>query len=248
MDRIMRKILVILSFLTYSFAIVSIEPKDIGDKKVGVSAETGVSLEINRGNTDTTSASLSARVQVDKKECLCYAIVSYEYGESKGEKNKDRAFLHIRDLNRINEDNVWEFFAQIQKDDFKDQKLRALLGTGERYRFYNNNDGKAYLGIGAFYEREEIKGEDKKDYFRGNIYLSFKKRFNKNVKMAFISYYQPKLDEFSDYESISSLEFSVKLTDKLNLLILSKYNYDSKPAKDIKKYDFTQKMGISYRL
>jgi len=243
----MKKLLLMIIFLTYSFAIVSIEPKDVGEKKQGISGEVGTSLELNRGNTDTTSASLSARLQIDKEHCLCYAIISYEYGESSGEKNKDRAFLHLRHLERINEDNVWEFFGQIQKDDFKDQKFRGLLGTGERYRFYNNNDGKAYLGIGAFYEREEIKDEDKKDYFRGNIYLSFKKRFNENVKMAFISYYQPKLDEFSDYESISSLEFSVKLTDKLNLLILSKYNYDSKPPKDIKKYDFTQKMGISYR-
>lgn len=242
----MKKFLIFLIFFTYSFAIVSIEPKDIGEKEPGVSGEIGASLEINRGNTDTTSTSISARVQIDKDHCLCFATLSYEYGESSGEKNKDRAFLHLRHLEKINEDNVWEFFGQLQKDEFKDQKLRALLGTGERYRFYNNNDGKAYLGIGAFFEREKIENEDKKDYFRGNFYISFKKRFNENVKMAFISYYQPKLDEFSDYESINSLEFTVKLSDKLNLLILTKYDYDSRPPKDIKKYDFSQKIGISY--
>ncbi len=241
----MRKILLFLIVFNYSFAIISIEPKDIGENEPGVSAEGGISLEINRGNTDTTSTSISARVQKDDIDSLIYAIVNYEYGESKGEKNKDRAFLHIRKLIEIDNDNVWEIFGQIQRDDFKDQRFRALLGVGERYRFYNDN-GKAYIGIGAFYEKEEIRDEGSDNYFRGNIYVSFKKRFNENVKMAFISYYQPRVDKFSDYESISSLEFSVKLTDKLSLLILSKYSYDSKPPKDIKEYDFTQKMGISY--
>lgn len=243
----MKKFLIFLAFITYSFAIVSIEPKDIGDKAPGVSGDVGLSVEINRGNTDTSSYSVSGLVQIDKNHCLCFAKASYEYGKSGGEKNKDRAFLHLRHLEKINDDNVWEFFGQLQKDEFKDQKLRAILGTGERYRFYNKNDGKAYLGIGAFYEKEKIENHETKDYFRGNFYISFKKRFNENVKMAFVSYYQPKLDEFSDYESISSLEFSIKLSKKLDLLIISNYDYDSKPPSDIKKYDFTHKMGISYK-
>ncbi|WP_281951742.1 DUF481 domain-containing protein [Nitrosophilus kaiyonis] len=243
----MRNIVLLFLFITYSFAIVSIEPKDIGEKNPGISGEIGASLEINRGNTDTTSTSLSASLQIDKDHCLCFATLSYEYGESSGEKNKDRAFLHLRHLEKINEDNVWEFFAQLQKDEFKDQKLRALIGTGERYRFFNENETKTYIGIGAFLEREKIEDEDTKDYFRGNFYISFKKRFNDNVKMAFISYYQPKLDEFSDYESTNSLEFSVKLSKNLDLLILTNYDYDSRPPKDIKKYDLSQKIGISYK-
>jgi len=243
----MKKILFLLLFISYSFAIVSIAPKDIGEKEPGISGEVGLSVEINKGNTDTSSYLISGLIQIDKKESLSFAKISYEYGKSGGEKSKDRAFAHLRHLKKIDEKSVWEFFGQIQKDEFKDQKLRALIGAGKRYRFYNKNEDKAYFGIGAFFETEKIKDQKTKEYFRGNFYISFKKRFNENVKMAFVSYYQPKLDEFSDFESINSLEFGIKLSQKLDLLIVSKYDYDSKPSSNIKKYDFTQKIGINYK-
>ena len=241
----MKKIVIFLIFFTYSFAIVSIEPKDIGKKSPGLSGEVGVSTEINRGNSDSSSFSISSRIQYDQNSSLQYAIISYEYGNSNGSRYKDRAFLHLRDLQKIDNLKVWEYFFQIQRDEFKDQNLRAILGMGPRIKIYNK-DAKVYIGVGAFFEREDIEHKDSKDYFRGNFYVAYKQRFNQNIKAAFVSYYQPKLDEFSDFENFSTLEFSIKLTSKLNLLLKSQYEYDSTPISNVKKYDFTQKMGIVY--
>jgi len=240
----MKKLLIFVSILTYSFAIISIEPKDIGEKK-GISGEIGLSLEVNSGNTNTLSSSISAKVEYDNNRSLKYALFSYEYGESNSKKNRDRAFFHLRDLKRIDNLKVWEIYLQIQKDDFKDQKLRALIGTGPRIKFFNK-DTKAYVGIGIFAIREDIKNLGKSDYFRGNFYLAFKRRFNENVKAAFTTYFQPKIDKFKDYETTSFLQFSIKLSKKLNLLIKSRYDFDSTPPLGVKKYDFSQKVGIVY--
>ena len=242
----MKKIVLLFISAVYLFAIVSIEPKEIG-KKRGVSGEVGVSFQADKGNTDMLSSSISARIEKDKKDSLYFATASYEYATSKGEKSKDRAFLHFRYLKRIDKKNVGEIFAQFQRDEFKDQSLRALLGAGDRYKFYDSKNGRAYFGAGFFYDAEKMRGDGTLEYFRGNFYLSFNKNFNENVKMSFISYYQPRLDEFSDFESVSSLEFSIKLTESLNLLFVTKYDYDSTPIDHIKKYDFTQKMGITYK-
>ena len=242
----MKKLILFFAFLTYSFAIVSIEPREIGEKNPGLSGEVGFSAEINRGNTDTTSLSLSSRLQYDETNSLQYAIISYEYGESKGSRYEDRAYLHLRDLQKIDNSKVWEYYFQIQRDEFKDQNLRAILGTGPRIKIYNKK-AKAYIGVGAFFEREEIKHQSSDNYFRGNFYIAYKEKFNENVKAALVSYYQPKLDEFSDYETFSTLEFSIKLSGRLNLLLKTIYNYDSRPASNVEKYDFTQKMGIIYK-
>ncbi len=244
----MKKFLFLAVFcISYSFAIVSIEPKEIGERKPGISGESGVSFEMDKGNTDMLSSSISARVQIDRVDSLSFATLSYEYATNKGEKSKDRAFLHLRHLNKINEDNVFESFAQIQRDKFKDQQLRIIAGIGDRYRFYFSNSGKAYFGAGFFYDREKFEDDGRKDYFRGNFYLSFNKKLNSSVKTSLISYYQPKLDKLSDFESVTSLEFDVKLTQKLNLVLLMKYDYDSTPAPNIKRYDFSQKIGIIYK-
>jgi hypothetical protein len=240
----------LLFFSTTSlFALVSIAPVDIGEKP-GLSGNVSGSISSKSGNTEKDEYSLGARLQFDEgARYVVWTTLSYDYGKSDGVKNEDKAYAHLRYIHAL-QGNAWcgELFAQTEQDKFKDINNRSLVGAGVRWRFFDSAEwGKGYFGLGAMYEwisytaatpnRNEENG-------RLNSYVAYTKKFMTASKLSYVGYYQPKLDEGSDYVTTQTLELIVPIYGTLNLSLSANYAYDSRPPVGVKKKDTAYKTAL----
>ncbi|MDD5053321.1 MAG: DUF481 domain-containing protein [Sulfuricurvum sp.] len=227
---------------TSLFALVSIAPVDIGSKP-GFGGNVSGSLSSKSGNTDKKDYSLGIRMQYDQaSDYLAWGTFTYNYGISSGAKNEDKKYAHIRYIHAIDtSDWCSEFFIQSEQDKFKDINTRSLGGGGLRWRFFNDDEwGKGYLGVGGLFEKIDYAHPDintAENNKRLNSYLAYTKNFSTASKLSYIGYFQPKLDQGSDYVSSQAVELIVPIYGKLNLSLSAKYLFDSRPAVSVEKKD-----------
>lgn len=243
-------ILIIAILLTQNlFALVSIAPVEIGEKP-GFNGEVALSLETKSGNTDKESYSASTKVTYDNNvSYVTWAEISGEYGESKGTKDTNKAYSHIRYIHTTYfEDLKAEAFAQLQSDEFRLIKSRTLGGAGVRYKLFTLfGKDKGYIGLGAFNESIRYSSHDPdENNVRLNTYFAYTMSINQNSKLSYTFYYQPKVDSFSDYVQSHEAQLKINIYKQLSLQLSVTYDFDSKPPMSVKKEDFTQKTALVF--
>lgn len=239
----MRYLLVIfLSFTPSLFALVSIAPVDIGSNP-GFSGNVSGALSSKSGNTEKEDYALGLRIQYDEgNNYLVWGRLTYNYGTSNGVKNEDRTFGHLRTILAIDhEDWCGEFFIQSEQNKFKDINERSLVGTDLRWRFFNSDTwGKGYFGLGGLVETIDYAHttlNPTETNVRLNSYVAYTKGFVNGSKLSYVGYYQPKIDQSSDYVSSNTIELIVPVYGKLNLSLTGQYAYDSHPPIGVKPED-----------
>lgn len=228
------------------FALVTIAPVDIGEKP-GLSGGIEAGLETKRGNTDKDAYKASTRIAYDDNSSyVIWGELSGEYGKSNGVEDTNKAFSHIRYIHSLTDDENlrYELFAQLESDDFRQINSRVLSGGGLRYKLFNSESkGKGYFGFGGFYEGIRYKNpqvDPSEDNMRLNTYLAYKVGLSNKSSFSCTLYYQPKIDEFSDYVQSSQVELKLQVFEDLYLKFNASWNVDSKPPVGVKKSDFVQ--------
>lgn len=222
--------------------MVSIAPVDIGSKP-GFSGNVSGSLSSKSGNTDKKEYVLGLRLQYDQgSDYLMWGNFTYNYGENSGTKNEDKMYGHVRTLHALVE-KQWcgELFVQSEQDEFKDINERSLAGAGVRWEFLNSDAmGKGYVGAGGFFEKIDYAHPLINPYERNkrfNSYVAYTKNFSVSSKLSYIGYYQPQFAKNADYVTSHTAELIVPIYGKLNLSLLAKYLYDSRPPIGVEKKD-----------
>lgn len=245
-------LLLIFMLVTSASALVTIAPVDIGSAP-GISGTITGSISSKSGNTEKDEYALGGRLQYDQAiDYLVWGDVSYHYGESRGEKNEDNAYAHLRYLHTLmSPDTNAELFGQLQQDQFRDIQERSLVGGGCRWRFFNEPEqGKGYGGIGIMGENIRYSNPDinpAEHNTRMNAYLAYTLSFATSSKLNYLGYYQPKVDEFNDYITSHSLELIIPIYGPLDLNLRANYSYDSDPAVGIYKKDTAVTTTLLYR-
>jgi putative salt-induced outer membrane protein len=244
-----RILLPLLCAVTFSQAFITIEPEVIGVKK-GARGELSVGAVYSSGNTDNQAVSLSAKAQYDSDDWLTFIIASYNYGEAKEEINTNEGLMHLRYIHSIYDTLYdWEIFLQSESNEFQNLHHRDLAGGGLRRRFMGFFD-TFYIGLGLFHSHMEPKETTPEDLIlnRGKInsYISFKKTFSDNLFVTYLGYYQPNIEDFSDYSSFQLIQFNTPLIGSLLLSLDLLYRYNATPYADIEKGDFKSTLNLKY--
>jgi hypothetical protein len=163
---------------------------------------------------------------------------------------ENKGYQHLRYNYYITPFWTFEAFGQAQFNEVLRIGFRGLLGGGVRMNLIKKEKDQLRLGISGMYEHEEEKDTIAvHDDFRLTSYLSFNKEFNKVISGSLICYYQPLVDDFSDYRVSSGLGFNIKITERFGLNIDASLVYDAQPVvdPDIPKLTYSISNGISYR-
>jgi len=247
------KFLLLITLITiqHLFALVTIAPVEIGDKP-GFSSTAEAALETKRGNTDTDSYKASARVTYDSNaDYVSWAEISGAYGKANGEENTNKLFLHARYIHALTQEIVrGETFLQLEKDEFKSIKSRALGGIGARFKLHGIvQNSRGYLGIGTFYEDIVYNNpliNPAEENIRANAYFAYSINLNTDSSLAYTLYYQPKINDLSDNVQSHEVELKLNIYKNLFLKFSLSYNTDSEPAVGVEKYDFTQNTSFVF--
>lgn len=238
------RILFLLPYIcsTSLFALVSIAPVDISSHP-GLSGNISGSLSSKSGNTQKDDYSLGLRAQYDQgTDYLVWGTLTYDYGTSRGVKNDDRTYAHIRTIHALYEkDWCGELFVQTEQDRFRNIQTRSLGGAGIRWRFLNSDEwGKGYAGVGGLIEKinytnPQINANEENS--RLNSYIAYTTKFMTASKLSYVGYFQPKFDIPSDYITSHTVELNIPIYQKLSLSLSANYAYDSLPPIGVQKKD-----------
>jgi putative salt-induced outer membrane protein YdiY len=238
----MRILFVLPLLISSSFALVSIEPVDIGDTP-GLSGTLSGSFNAKSGNTEKEEYAAGVRMQYDEgSRYVTWTSATYEYGESADVKNEDRLYAHWRYIHALTDTTFCgELFAQVEEDDFKNINNRSLGGAGVRWRFFNSKAwGKGYAGLGLFGERiryldSSVNPDEAHE--RYNSYIAYTKAFMERSKFSYVAYYQPRVDRTEDAVTVHSAQLQIPVFGKLDLMVTLDWSYDSRPPIGVEKVD-----------
>lgn len=247
----MRFFLLLVSLVSYAFGVVTIAPVEIGSKP-GVSGLVEISVQNARGNTEKDEYKGGVKVQYDNNSSyVTWLQASANYAEVEGVKNTNKTYLHLRYIHTFydKKDINYEFFGQSQTNEFTKIKHRYLLGGGYRFHILHQLMGKMYVGVGAFGEHINYTTQidPRENNARANIYISYTNKFSDDAKISYIGYYQPKVDNTSDYIVTNALELEVNVYKKFFVSLKVNFDYDSDPALFVEKRDFTQSTSLVYK-
>lgn len=238
-------LLILMLLPSQAFAIVNAEDIDFSDAE-GFGGKIAASAGGNSGNSSKFTSEANTRLVWRHGPHTELAAASYSYGKSRGVRDTNKAFAHLRHRYRFVDHWEVEAFAQAQQNEFALLKLRTLFGGGLRWSTHND-DWSAAIGAGSFYERERLKpaaNEPVSKLWRGNAYLSLGYRLNDHVAFANTVYYQPAWKQPADYRLLDDGSLSVGLTESIDLKLTVELAKDSRPPLGVKALDTAYKTGL----
>lgn len=238
----------LLSTCSYSF--ITIAPPVIGEKE-GLSSEISLGAKYSSGNTDSNSVGLAAKGEYNEKEWLAYLIAAYSYGKSNDVKDTNDGLMHLRYVHNIADTAYdYEWFVQSEFNEFQGIQKRNLVGANIRKKLDLSFD-TFYAGLGLFYSYMEPDTISSLNpiYRRThmNSYVSFLKKINQNFSMTYLGYYQPNIEDFSDFRISQTLQFNTSITDNLILGLDIHHAYNATPYHDVEKNDIRSTVNLKYK-
>ena len=96
-------------------------------------------------------------------------------------------------------------------------------------------------------EKNEDDFNTKHKDWRNSSYFSFSLYFNKKTSLVSTTYYQPRLNFFSDYRISHQSSLKFEIAKNLSYKTSFNYNYDAFPVLGIPKEDVSISNGLVYR-
>lgn len=181
-----------------------------------------------------------------------YALTEFTDVEEAGQPKQlfnNRGFAHFRYNRDLHAQITWEAFTQYQFDLVQEIDLRILIGTGCRWALANQNEYFVFLGSLYMYEYEKTSAEEKMvthyKHHRLSNYLSAGCTFNDYVQGTLTTYFQPRIDQWSDCRISLVSSIQVKLTDAVGLAISGNYIYDTQPPTNVPKSVYDLRTGLT---
>ncbi len=183
-------------------------------------------------------------------------ITDFNLVSGDNEKFSNAGFGHIRFTRKLGKDHSrlghfvrWENFAQVQYNGLTKIGTRALLGTGPRFKLTDSEVSKFYLGVAYMYEYQELI--DPEVILRENrmsSYFSFTLLPEENVSFISTTYFQPVLNNFSDYRLSNETTLTLDITKSFSFSFSFNYNFNSTPPSEVPNntYYFRNRLEYSF--
>ncbi len=231
-----------------ALAIVNAEDTTLLTDEEGLAGKFALSVNGDRGNVATNGAEISSLLRLNHGKDSEILALNYKQGQSRGVRNANKSYLHLRHRHALNETWALEGFGQTQQDEFANLKLRTLLGGGMRWS-QKRETWRFHLGLGTFYEYEELrksKGNPKSYLWRANTYMTADYLLNNQVKLHETIYFQPAWNAIDDLRVLNDVSLKVSLTDSLALSLTLEVTYDSRPPVGTVKTNVSYQTGLEY--
>lgn len=235
-----------------AMAIVNIEAQRQDNEGNGLHGRLDLTLSGDAGNSEHNQWRLGGRLLwqgPNRRQTLF--IAHYAYGESRGTRNSNRAFVHLRHTWPLTSSTSGEVFAQIEQDEFARLEHRGLAGGGLRWT-HGPKTIKQAFGLGIFRSRERFKdiglGDRRSEQFwRANLYWHLQRPAGQGLTLSSTLYIQPRLGPMGDYRLLEELGCEVPLAQSIALRLELDIVHDSRPPLTVSETDFHYRTSFAYR-
>ena len=184
-----------------SAQIVNIEDKRVDrTDTIGLFGFADVSTNLVSNGSKIFAVKGNARIDFVYRKHIYISITNYSLVRVDQQGFIDNGFQHLRYNYRFHSRMTYEAFAQAQYNEKTNLLFRGLLGTGMRFKLFKKEKQRIFFGILYMYEYDEQTDPELflREHRLSN-YLSFRVRLFPNNTLAATTYFQPKIDDFSDY-------------------------------------------------
>ena len=246
-----RLLMLFLSISSFSLLaqIVNIENLRQEKDSIGWSGHAQIQFSVQKNQNRILELSNELRIQYKGKKSLWFFINDLNFKEINGDDIVNNNLQHLRFSHTLSQKISFESFFQSQADRISEIELRILLGAGLRFNLYDSEKSKFFLGTTLMFEHEnstdELFGDIKND-IRNSTYFSFKLKLNENINIVSSNYYQPKLEDFSDFRILSETLLLFKVVKNLKFTTSFTYLFDAAPATNVVEEQFKLSNGLVY--
>jgi len=215
---------------------------------IGWSGSLGTTFSFTKNVQEVLNLSANAHVQYKAGKSLYLFLGDYKLLKGNNKALLNNMFYHLRYNRKLSELVRWEIFNQWQQNAVTGIKLRALFGTGPRFKLHRSERFRLYAATAAMYEYEEERTKPvvlHKD-FRSSNYLSFSYTPNEVVELVSTTFYQPLFRQLNDFRVMNQLALNIKATRRLLLTTSWDYLYDAFPAAGAPRNNYTITNGFTY--
>ena len=249
----MKRVTHLFIFLTLSFVYCEAQIVNVESlRRISDSSKWSGSASLDLGLIKNTNSIFRItnriRLQYNTTQNLYLFINDINLQKIDDNSFINRGIQHLRYNRKLSERLKLEVFAQSQYDAVSSIKFRGLLGIGPRIKLSKNEEYRYYLGTLLMYEHEEASEPNiaiLKDW-RGSGYFSCSLYPVKNISIVSTTYYQPLLNQFSDFRISNETSIAFKVLKNLVFKTTFSYNFDYDPIVNIPKTQYELTNGIVY--
>ncbi len=238
---------------TSANAIVNLEKLHLGSATPGFAGQVQAGVSGDSGNSNTFAFSAGTQLQWYREPQTRFLLMDYTFGESNGKANKNKGFVHARQIRQFRPATAWEGFAQIETNEFARLGFRGLLGGGLRFNVGEHSANRAaFFGLGGFYSREILKEKigfsdaGAETIWRSNTYLLVKRQISAQTALASTTYLQPSFSNVADYRLLENAALQINMAKNLTFELSLDLSYDSRPPQTVKKADISYATAVAY--
>lgn len=215
----------------------------------GIHGSIGLNFELKKERLQQFGISSDAFLMYKKNKhrVLFKNVLQLQKIEGRDLSNND--VMHFRYGYKIIDWLSYEAFTQGQFNKVSKIDLRALIGTGPRFKLTKTDKYKVYLGPLIMYEHQKLDQPENpiENNIRASIYLSFSLFPIENMAITHTTYYQPKIDYFKNFRLSSQTTARFVIYKNINFQTNFQYTFDQYPADDVPKSQYNLTTGIVYQ-
>lgn len=244
-------VLAVLCLSSWASAQVNVEPFRRELPERGLGGRLNGSVTAYQGNTQGVVTGGSFMVGMNQAPHMSFVTGSFDFAHLGGVTQVFKSFGHARyayDLTRV---LSWETYGQVEADRFRELRLREVLGAGPRLEIQNDNlDG----ALGTAYMLEYLRRNEPTGLVRSDVrhrlsqYLRVALHAGEKALLAATVYYQPRVDDFSDFRVLALAALEFKVTEALRSRIDATFRYESATLSGVKSHDLEIKnsLGVTF--
>lgn len=249
----MRRLFWFLAFVFFSTVtssaqlIVNVENSRIQSDTTGWKGDAGTSFSYTKNVQEILSINATAHLQYKTEKNLYLVLGNYNLLTSTDQQLLNNMFFHLRYNRKLGEVLRWEAFTQWQQNNINNIDLRALVGTGPRFKLHDTKTFKIFAGALAMYEHEVDKmPKEIHNDLRSDNYVSLTFQPNSVFDATSTTFYQPLFRKLSDFRVLNQIVFNIKATKHFTIVTNWDFSYDTDPALATPRVNITFTNGFSY--
>lgn len=214
--------------------VINTETKRKEKKEDGWTGNLDLGLNYTKNTNEIWRLISRANINYEREKHSVLMLSDLQLMSVNRDNIQNRGYQHVRYNYQIRPYLTPEAFVQAQYNQLWLIDLRLLMGAGPRFRLVHTDSTQLYTGVMVMYEHENIaQGQENNRDVRVSSYLSGNFDFNKYLGLSHITYYQPRIDDWSDFRISSETNFKMTLTSRLSFKTGISINYDSRPPEGL---------------
>jgi len=229
-------IILISTVISASAQILNIEQERIKTDTTGWAGSAKISFQFTKTDEELWTGGAYTHVQYKTKRSLYLSLTEYNLNKCSGSDFVNAGAQHFRYNYKFKDYFIGELFTQFQFNKVLEVKFRWLLGAGPRIRIVNTKPFMMHIAALYMYEHEELYNSDLINRnHRMSSYVAFTYKIHENLSLINTSYFQPKINDFSDFRVLSQSDLKISISKHFSFLLSYLYTYDTFPATGVPK-------------